>query len=147
MVVRHRNHLSVRSATTIAANSSPTLYDFTTAQSQAFQNGAISNAAMASKDLPGNTPGVFLLWAGNANSDNAVRAGGGPTLSDYLTIMSSTALQGDFTKIITSVYRKEDLNMDGVLRAGGGPTLSDYLTLLSAGVLDGSFTAIINSHL
>lgn len=148
VVVRHRNHLSVRSASTLALSTSSTSYDFTTAQSQAYQNPAnLVNGAMASKDLPGNIPNVFMLWAGNANSDNAVRAGGGPTISDYLTIMSSTALDGSFTKIINSVYRKEDLNMDGLLRAGGGPTLSDYLTLLSSGVLDGSFTAIISAHL
>jgi hypothetical protein len=119
-------------------------YDFSSAQAQAFQDGAITtNAAMA--DLTG---GVFGMWGGNANpvlaSATTVRASGGPTINDYLYLIN-TALGGDVTLIIPAVYSTADLNLDGTIRASGGPAINDYLFLINS-VLSSSVLTIINQH-
>jgi hypothetical protein len=147
MTVRHRNHLGVRSSTlrsfTTTALGSPATqssYDFTTAQSQAYQNPAItSNAAMV--DLG---EGRFGLWGGNANGNSTSRATGGQPLNDYLYLLN-TLLNGNFTVIVNNLYTSADLNLDGSARATGGQPLNDYLFLLNA-VLAGNFTIIRSEH-
>jgi hypothetical protein len=147
VVVRHRNHLGVRSAAIQLVDgsaTSPVPYDFSTAQTQAFQDGAIvTNAAMV--DLTG---GKFGMWGGNANpglaSATSVRASGGPTINDYLYLIN-TALAGDVTLIVPNVYSTADMNMDGTVRASGGPAINDYLFLINS-VLGSSLLTIINQH-
>ena len=117
VVIRHRNHLGVRTGTTqlIDGNAAtPTTYDFTTGQSQALQDGAITtNAAMAQVSA-----GVFGLWAGNVNQDVYVRATTQtippPTKpSDVAAIL--TILGGNPNA--TGGYTPGDVNMDGYTRA------------------------------
>ena len=143
VVIRHRNHLGVRTAATQLVDGSataPATYNFSSAQTQAYQDGAIiTNAAM--KDLGG---GVFGMWGGNANSNASVRASGPPTLNDYLYLINTT-LGGDVTLILSNVYNSADMNMDGTVRASGPPTLNDYLFLINS-VLSGNVTIIINQH-
>ena len=62
VVVRHRNHLAIMTASAIPLSSSSTDYDFTTAQSQAFGINPLS-------DLGG---GVFGMIAGDGNGDGGV---------------------------------------------------------------------------
>ena len=77
LVIRHRNHLGIRSATVRAMTSTmgiqvPAVYDFSTAQSQAYQNPAITtNAAMV--DLTG---GAFGMLGGNANGVLVIQPSG-----------------------------------------------------------------------
>ncbi|MBL0181986.1 MAG: hypothetical protein IPP96_06690 [Chitinophagaceae bacterium] len=116
VVIRHRNHLGVRSGTTQLVDGNaitPATYDFTSAQSQALQDGAIvTNAAMAQNGS------AFMLWAGNVNQDVYVRATTQtlppPTKpSDASAIL--VILGGDANA--TGGYTAGDVNMDGYTRA------------------------------
>lgn len=64
VVVHHRNHLSIMSAAALPLNEASPLYDFTTAQSQAY-------GANPMKEL---APGVFGMYAGDANADGIIDA-------------------------------------------------------------------------
>jgi hypothetical protein len=111
LVVRHRNHLAIRTSVPVSVSTSPTLYDFTSGQAQAFQNGAIStNVAMAA--LGG---GAFGLWAGDANGNSTTMFTGAGNDSDALL----TALGNNQAAILRDVYNKADLNLDGMVRYTG----------------------------
>lgn len=64
IVVRHRNHLGVQSATAVALGGTAALYDFTTGQGQAYGTNAMEQPAS----------GVYALIAGDANNDTQVNA-------------------------------------------------------------------------
>jgi len=65
IVIRHRNHLSIMSASPISLNfTNSTVYDFRSAQTQAFGTNAM-------QDLGG---GVFGMIAADANSDGTINA-------------------------------------------------------------------------
>lgn len=137
IVIKHRNHLAIRTPNAVFLDPTitPTQYDFTTAQSQAYQNpNNTANSAMA--DL-GN--GVFGLHAGDANSVRGVRYTG-PS-NDALAILA--ALGANQAAILNSVYRAEDVNMDGIIRYTG-PN-NDILALLS--YLGANQAAIYITHL
>ncbi len=162
IMVGHRNHLPVRTpvAQTLHSSITPFTYDFTTAQSQAYQNPAVlastppnNNSAM--KNL-GN--GSFAMWLGNVNlvpgnstSNTTVRLTGGQNFNDYLQLLN-LVLGGNFTVIVglpvnpPAVYNNADVNMDGSVRATGGENLNDYLQILNR-VLNGNFAAIFTQHL
>jgi hypothetical protein len=59
IVICHRNHLSVMSSEVHSLGESGVLYDFTTAQQQAYGSGPL-------KELPG---GIFGMIAGDANAE------------------------------------------------------------------------------
>ena len=122
--VRHRNHLGVRSAATLAlAKTTNTSYDFTTSLSQAFP-GAVTNNAMATVGT-----NIFGLWGGNSNTDLFSRKTGSASTNDYslfLAAVSSVAAPGP-----TGVYRREDFNLDGNVRKTGSATTNDYSKFLS----------------
>jgi hypothetical protein len=134
VVIKHRNHLPIRSATTVFVNgATPVLYDFTTAQSQAFQNGAVtSNAAM--KDFSG----VFCMWGGNVNANNNTKYTG--PQNDALALLA--LLGANQAAILSNVYSGGDVNMDGTVRYTG-PN-NDALALLA--VLSANQAAVINEH-
>ena len=143
MVIRHRNHLAIRTATvrTVDAtmcNVVPAVYDFSSAQSQAFQNIAITTNP-AQRDLTG---GVFGMWGGNGNSDGFVRATGLASQNDFLFLLNAMGFNP--ANIINNVYNKADLNLDGIVRATGLTSINDYLFLLSA--LDSNPAKIVSQH-
>jgi hypothetical protein len=134
IVIKHRNHLPVRSSTTVFVNgATPVLYDFTTAQAQAYQDPAIlTNAAM--KDLSG---GVFGMFAGNANANNNIRFTG--LNNDAGVIL--TALGGN-QGATASGYNMADLNLDGTVRFTG--LNNDAGVLLTA--LNGNQSNLFTQH-
>lgn len=93
VVIRHRNHLAVMSATAIPLSSNSALYDFTTAQTQAYGTNPM-------KDLGG----VYGLYAGNGNGDGFISA------SDKNIIW--------FPQNGFSGYLKGDFNLNGFVTAG-----------------------------
>lgn len=98
IVVRHRNHLTIMSASAQALHSgTPDLYDFTAASGRTYGSGG-------TKELE---PGFWGMWAGDVNRDGNV------TTMDYTSWYNSARL-GE------SGYRGTDINMDGVV------TTSDY---------------------
>lgn len=137
VVIRHRNHLSIRSATPIVFSSGVAMsyVDFGKGQPQAFQDGTItSNAAL--KDLDGGI--TFSMWGGNANSNTNVRFTG---LNNDAGIILS-ALGGNQAAILSSAYNNADLNMDGTVRYTG--LNNDAGSLLS--VLGSNQAAIFTQH-
>jgi hypothetical protein len=143
IVIKHRNHLGVRSAAAIALSSTAASYDFTTAQSQAFQDGTITtNAAMV--DLTGGGVGPFAMWGGNTNSNTETRASGSPAQNDYLYLVN-TLLGGNTATILSNVYSSGDINLDGAVRASGTPGQNDYLILVN-NILGGNTAVIYKTH-
>jgi hypothetical protein len=141
IVIKHRNHLTIRSSSTVFVNGvAPVLYDFTTAQSQAFQNAALPNPAM--KDLSGGT--VFGMWGGNANSNTSTRASGALSTNDYLYLVN-ILLGGNTATILSNTYSSGDLNLDGAVRASGALTTNDYLILVNI-ILGGNTANIYTEH-
>lgn len=108
LVVRHRNHLGVRSAGVLSLSQNSTAYDFTTGLGQASGSNPMA-------DLSGN----FGLWGGDVSGDGKVR------YSDIFippfTFIPSDAiaifneLGGDPTAQIDD-YNGFDVNMDGKVR-------------------------------
>jgi len=115
ILISHRNHLSIRTASAQALSDvpAPVSYNFTTAQTQAFQDGTITtNAAMAQN---GST---YLMWAGNANVDAYTRVIT-QTLPVFITgdgnYILGTILSGQPNATLTG-YSAGDINMDRKVR-------------------------------
>ncbi len=87
IVVYHRNHLAVKSATALLQTSNIYTYDFTTAQSQAYQNRQTEVSS-----------GVWALYAGNGNAD------------EQLDALDKTAWEMDAG---ATGYHMGDFNLDG----------------------------------
>ncbi len=146
IALRHRNHLDIRSSAvqlldgTLGLTANNSTYDFTDAQSKAFQN--VSNTINAAQKDFGN--GVFGMWGGNGNSNTTVRANGPIAINDYLFLVTIT-LGGDITMVQNNVYKTVDYNLDGTVRANGPLALNDYLFLFTT-VLLGDVLKILNQH-
>lgn len=144
IAVRHRNHLGVRSAVAQLVNGtsgSPTSYNFTTAQAQAYQDAAIlalpsPNNNNAMKDFG---DGKFGMWGGNANGNNNIRFTG--TANDAVAIVA--ALSGNQGGVLLNAYNNADLNMDGMVRFTGGNNDAVYLSA----VLSAAQAAVYSQHL
>jgi hypothetical protein len=91
LVVQHRIHIAVMSASPVALNDSTALYDFTNGLSKYFGGEA--------KNLGG---GKFGLFAGDYSSDGFIDA------TDFV---------GTDNELFQNGYRKSDLNMDGFIDA------------------------------
>jgi hypothetical protein len=95
VVVRHRNHLAIMSASTISLNSSSaTLYDFSTLQSQAYTSGTDPMVAL--------TGGGFGMIAADANNSAII------TAADVTPII---------VNLNASVYIGADVNMSAIITA------------------------------
>jgi hypothetical protein len=92
IVVRHRNHFPVMSASQVGLNSGSTLYNFTTAPTQAFGTDPMAM-------LPG---GVYGMIAGDGNSDGNI---------DY----ASDLLIQWLPNFGFNGYYPADYNLDGVV--------------------------------
>lgn len=134
--LKHRNHLSLISSSSISLSSITNTYDFSTAQSQAYQPAMHPNESMA--DLG---DGSFGMWAGNTNNDNYIKMTGPfPTNNDYLKLLNRL---GASTNYVLDTYATEDINMDGAIKMTGPfPSNNDYLKLLN---ILGSSTNYITS--
>ena len=151
ITVKHRNHLGVRSSTlrsfTVSAlGVAPALtsYDFTTLQTQAYQDPTIStNAAMAQNGS------VFMMWGGNANLDQFVRvtAQGIPPIPSDVSYMLGTILGGN-PNATFSGYSIGDINMDGRTRvtAQGIPPIPSDVSYILGTILGGNPNATRREH-
>ena len=136
IVVRHRNHLGVKSSGIVSMSPGTTaVYDFTSAVNQAVGD--------QQEELE---TGVYGVYGGNANGESAVataykgiRMTGPSTINDALALLNQ--LGGIYTATQFDVYETEDLNLDGNVRMTGHSTINDALFLL--GVLDGVYTNLI----
>jgi len=96
LVVRHRNHMSVMSAEAVDFTSGSASYDFTTAISQAYDDGGAPMKTL--------TGGVFGMFASDGNFD------GQATAPDFNLWNSAT------TSGLTG-YQPSDYNLDGQVTA------------------------------
>lgn len=138
IAVRHRNHITIRTSSTLAVSTPDQVltYNFTTAQSKAYQNPSVT-ANTAMKEF---TNGKFGMWGGNVNSNANSRYSG--ILNDKDALLNG-ALSGNRTTVLSNVYNKADLNMNGTVRYSG--ILNDKDFLLNT-VLSGNRTAVITQH-
>jgi hypothetical protein len=115
VLVGHRNHLSIRTASSVSLAKNVTLpYSFATAQTQAFQNPAYTavNNAMTLDATSGN----YLMWGGNANMDSTVRVTTLLLVQGDPVYILGTVLSGNPNTVLTSQYSPADVNMDGTVR-------------------------------
>lgn len=91
IVIHHRNHLSIMSASAQTINSTSALYDFTTGLSQYYGSDAKEVAA-----------GVFGMYKGDANGNTFVNS------ADYLRIKTEVGASG---------YYDGDCNLNGFVNS------------------------------
>jgi uncharacterized delta-60 repeat protein len=107
LAVRHRNHLGVMTATSIALSGSPLVLDFTSFATPTF-------GTAARKSIGGAFP-VQALWAGDVSFNKEVKYTG--TGNDRDLILSTV---GSTTPNNTvSLYSTRDVNMDGMVKYTG----------------------------
>ena len=94
IVVRHRNHLAIMSASAIPLSSNSSLYDFTSSQSQAYITGTDPMVALSG--------GGFGMIAADANNSAII------TAADVTPIIVNLNL---------SVYSGADVNMSAIVTA------------------------------
>lgn len=102
VVIRHRNHLPVMSASALALTTVSQVYDFTTAQSQAYGTNALKNL--------GGT-GVFGMYAGDINNDGIIAYSGPDNDRAGVYLKIGGANVDDFV----SGYLNEDVNLNGIV--------------------------------
>lgn len=105
VVVKHRNHLGVMTASTVTLGGTPVMIDFSKENMSAY-----GNYARTKQD------GVALLWAGNTNADSQIIAQG--PANDSGSILSKVLLTPGNNAYTTNYklngYQATDTNMDGV---------------------------------
>ncbi len=105
IVVRHRNHLGVATATPIVLTQSGTSVDLT----------SVSTATYG-VDAQAIVNGMCMLWPGDTDRNDIVRYTGGVNDRDPVL----TAIGGIIpTSTVTNAYHVGDLNLDGVIRYTG----------------------------
>jgi hypothetical protein len=101
VVVRHRNHLAIMSAATVALNDASSLYDFTTAQAKAYGTNPMASLS-----------GVYGMWAGDANGDGVVKY----NLSNNDRLLIYNRIGNAGLNVTVNGYYSEDLNLDGIVK-------------------------------
>jgi len=104
IVVRHRNHLGVMSATAQALSSTVASYNFTTDNTKGYNLDG-NNTPM--KQL---TAGLFGLWGGDINHDGQVYYYGPGSDAESLTL---DYLHNNAENSYNNLYEDGDINMDG----------------------------------
>ena len=121
VAVNHRNHLGVRTASTVDFSASNPSFNFKS-NTGVFQNQSYSPQFLV--DGSSN----YGLYKGNVNGDAAVRKTGTPTINDYTALLNYLGTNA----FILNVYAGADINMDGDVRKTGTPTINDYSALLNS---------------
>jgi alpha-glucosidase (family GH31 glycosyl hydrolase) len=114
IVVKHRNHLSVMTATSETLKQQTTIVDFTDATNEITYgiNAQTSVGMQANK---------MAMWAGDVNGDTTIQYSG--TNPDTPAILSTVLNDpGNFLNFPTysiNAYMPDDLNMDGIIQYSG----------------------------
>jgi hypothetical protein len=116
VVVRHRNHLSIRTVEAVDFSSGAGSYDFTTANFKSFKNQPYPSTVQVGT--------VWCMRGGNAVASTVVKYSG--TGSAYNQILF-TRLGGSFSRVLNNVYVPEDVNMNGTVKWNGPANEQDFL--------------------
>ncbi len=120
VVLSHRNHLGVMTATALPLGSTPTLIDLTAPATNTY--GAQATKAIA---------GLQVLWAGNAFRDATLRYTGTGNDRDPVLL----AIGGSVPTAFLSGYRQEDVNLDGLVKYTGNGNDRDPVLVNIGGTL------------
>lgn len=129
VTIRHRNHLSIRSAAPIDFNSGTAAYDFTTANFKSYKNQPYPSPVQMGK--------VWVMRGGNANINQNIRYIG--PANDQNQVLNGK-LGGSLSQILNNVYAPEDLNMNGNIKWSGPGNDQNFLLNV---VLAGSLSTIL----
>jgi hypothetical protein len=144
-LVSHRNHFSIRSATSmLLAKNTVLSHNFSTSLGQAYSNPGITiNAAMVQNGS------VFLMWAGDANSDSYIRVTSltFPDITSETAYILPTFLGGNLNGTLTG-YSIGDVNMDRIVRVTSQtfPQLKSETEFLLSIVLNGDINGTRREH-
>ena len=122
IVIKHRNHIALRSSGVINFTGNSGSVDFTKSVNSAFA-GTVSNQPMATL-----TPGNFGMWGGNASGSRSIKMTGfNKATNAYLKLLNTL---GNSTNTLNNIYSAQDINMDGKVNMSGvSPETNDYLKL------------------
>ncbi|MGH1386812.1 hypothetical protein [Kordia sp.] len=114
IVIKHRNHLSIMSATAITLKQVSTTIDFTDANNQI----TYGSNAQTTFGMPTD---VVAMWCGNANDDTIVQySGTNPDTPEILsTVLNDAGNFLNFPTYVVSGYDANDVNMDGNTQYSG----------------------------
>jgi len=105
VVIRHRNHLGVMSASSIALSSTPATVDFT--------NPATATYGINARH---NINGTMCLWPGDGNRNGTVQYTGTGNDRDPVLVAIGGSVA---TNTVTNVYSPLDINMNGTISYTG----------------------------
>lgn len=121
VAIRHRNHLGVMTAVSVALSTSAITIDFTNPATTTYGTNAQRNIS-----------GTMCLWPGDANFNGEARYTG--TNNDRDLIL--TAIGGATpTNTVTNTYSPLDINMDGTVRYTGTNNDRDIILNTIGGVV------------
>ncbi|MEM6685446.1 MAG: HYR domain-containing protein [Bacteroidota bacterium] len=113
IVIKHRNHIGIMSANTIALSAIETTINFA--------NGSTPTYGTNAQTSFGTPSGIIAMWAGNANDDGIIQYSG--TNPDTPSILSEVLNDaGNFLNFPTytiSGYNIKDINIDGNTQYSG----------------------------
>lgn len=104
VVVRHRNHLPIMSASAVALSDGGPQYDFTTAQAQAF--GATAMVQVAT--------GTFALPAGDSDGSGAIDSSDKAAVAAALNQAIYSGADVNFSGLVTYADKKRIIENDGL---------------------------------
>ncbi|MEM6718974.1 MAG: hypothetical protein AAF611_06660 [Bacteroidota bacterium] len=114
IVVKHRNHLGIMSASAISLKQVSSTIDFTDATNEI----TYGSNAQTTFGMPTN---VVAMWAGNVNGDTVVQYSGvSPDTPDILsTVLNDAGNFLNFPTYVVSGYNTDDVNLDGNTQYSG----------------------------
>jgi len=115
VAIRHRNHLSIRTAVGIDVVN-PMPFDFT-------------NTAVFGTNPQKNFSGTYAMWPGNALADGFTRFSGVDNDADVIknNIISHASNPFGSLTFSYSGYNNFDVNMDGIIKYSGANNDRDYI--------------------
>jgi uncharacterized protein (TIGR02145 family) len=121
VAVRHRNHLGVMTASTLALTMATTQLDLT-----------LPGTAVYGVNARMDMGGTMALWPGDANMDGVVMYAGIGNDRDAILAAVGGVIP---TNVLTNVYTSEDVNMDGLVKYVGLNNDRDVVLQTIGGVL------------
>ena len=126
VAIKHRNHLGVMTATALAVSSTTQIVDFSSTSTANYQLTGVTGTAYAQQ----TKAGVRVLWAGNANGDNAIKENGSGNdaekmLFKVLLDPLNTLNLPNFISL--NLYTPHDVNLDGKVIYQGTSSDNDVL--------------------